>query len=169
MADVDTDELTALGRFINHVVAVNGWSQAQVSKNAEKADFELSQQTVSKYKKSMPSVNGYRLKALAAGLRQSESRVARAAMESFGITMEPGTDPESALLDDADLSAPMKRVLLAALEAAREEARGNQIAEVTRAGEGISAEQERRKRQKPSQRPTGPRRSGRRGPDGRPG
>jgi hypothetical protein len=171
MARVRQPPPTELGRLIREVIeAEPGWSQTRVAQNAQGKRFDLSKQTVSAFvRKPLYSISRDNIEALAAGLDLPPRRVARAAMESLGYPPDPELTSREALMRDVELSSSMRKVLVAALEVAHQESRAAEVVEEAGAGEEINAERERQKRERPSQPPTGPPRSGRRGSDGRPG
>lgn len=119
------DDVTALGRLIREVQRVNGWSYAEISRNASAAGRRLSKSRVESLRNDpLPSISVKAIHALAAGLRVPPERVAGAALETMGFGAAPGeVDAAAAVAADPALSDAMRRVLLAALATAREESR----------------------------------------------
>lgn len=115
---------TALGRLISEVQAANKWSYADIADNAKEAGRRLSKSRVESLRNArLPSISVNAIESLAAGLRVSPDRVAQAAIESMGFAVAEGaTTAESAIASDPALSEPVRRVLLAALAAAHEQA-----------------------------------------------
>ena len=114
-----------LGRLIREVQHANGWSYADISSNARNAGRSLSRSRVESLRNDpLTSIGIKAIEALAAGLSVAPDRVAAAAVESMGYRPEP-TDSAltaaDALDSDPQLSAAMRRVLIAALEAAHQE------------------------------------------------
>jgi hypothetical protein len=119
----DPPGLTALGRLINEVQTANRWSYADIAANALSSGRKLSKSRVESLRNdALPSISVKAIEALAAGLRVAPNRVAQAAMESMGYTLAAESlDPADVLAGDPALSDPMRRVLVAALEAAHRE------------------------------------------------
>lgn len=115
-------EFHALGRLIRDAQQANGWSYADISKNAGRAGRNLSRSRVESLRNDrLASIGIKAIEALAAGLDVPADRVAHAALESMGY---PAAEPTSqlsstdALLRDPGLSTSTRKVLLAALDAA---------------------------------------------------
>jgi hypothetical protein len=119
----DDAGLTALGRLISEVQSVNRWSYADISQNAMAAGRRLSRSRVESLRNDpLPSISVKAIEALAGGLRVAPDRVAQAAMQSMGYVLATESlTPAQALAGDPRLSEPMRRVLMAALDAAHDE------------------------------------------------
>jgi transcriptional regulator with XRE-family HTH domain len=117
---------TALGRLISEVQAANKWSYADIAENARLAGRRLSKSRVESLRNTrLPSISINAIESLAAGLRVSPDRVAQAAIESMGYALaSEAVTAQSAIASDPALSEPVRRVLLAALAAAHEQAGG---------------------------------------------
>lgn len=126
---------TALGQLIADVQAANRWSYADISANAVAAGRKLSRSRVESLRNDpLPSISTKAIEALAAGLKVSPQQVAQAAMKSLGYDVaDSGGTLAEALAADAALSEPMRRVLLAALDAARAESGSDHAAGSRRA------------------------------------
>jgi len=122
-------ELHALGRLIRDAQQANGWSYADISKNAGRAGRNLSRSRVESIRNDrLTSIGIKAIEALAAGLDVPADRVAHAALESMGYPPEgPSSTATSAetLLRDPGLSTATRRVLLAALDAAYRDGEGS--------------------------------------------
>lgn len=119
----DADDLTALGRLISEIQAANRWSYADIARNATSGGRKLSKSRVESLRNDpLPSISIKAIEALAAGLKVSPNRVAQAAMESMGYAVATESmDAADVLAGDPGLTDPMRRVLLAALDAAHQE------------------------------------------------
>jgi hypothetical protein len=119
----DADGLTALGRLISEVQAANRWSYADIAHNAVSAGRKLSKSRVESLRNDpLPSISIKAIEALAAGLKVSSNRVAQVAMESMGYAVATESiDTADVLAGDPALTDSMRRVLIAALEAAHQE------------------------------------------------
>jgi transcriptional regulator with XRE-family HTH domain len=117
-------EPTALGRLISDVQVANKWSYADIAANAGAAGRRLSKSRVESLRNDpLPSISIKAIEALAAGLHVSPDRVASAAIETMGYAIATeGASAHSAISSDPSLSEPVRRVLLAALSAAHEQA-----------------------------------------------
>jgi transcriptional regulator with XRE-family HTH domain len=125
----DGSSLTALGRLIHDVQAANRWSYADIAENARVAGQSLSKSHVESLRnKRLPSISAKAIEALAAGLRVPPSRVAQAAIETMGFELDAdAVTAHAAIAADPALSEPVRRVLLAALDAAHEPADGTRL------------------------------------------
>jgi hypothetical protein len=116
-------ELHALGRLIRDVQQANGWSYADIAKNAERGGRSLSRSRVESIRNDpLTSIGVKAITALAAGLEVPADRVAQAAIESMGYpspTTGEALSAAEAIEREPGLSATSRRVLLAALAAAQ--------------------------------------------------
>jgi transcriptional regulator with XRE-family HTH domain len=120
-------ELHALGRLIRDVQQANGWSYADIAGNAGRGGRNLSRSRVESIRNDpLTSIGIKAITALAAGLDVPADRVAFAALESMGYPPPAAGDQHSAveaIERDPELSATARRIVLAALAAARDDHR----------------------------------------------
>lgn len=118
--------MNALGDLIDTVKDINGWSDPDLSRNAQRKGFVLSKSNVSRYRIEDPmlSISASAIKTLAAALDVPEARVAAAALQSMQIDASAGAifpipTVETAVRHDLSLSARDRELLLALLERMR--------------------------------------------------
>lgn len=139
--------MNALGDLIDTVKDINGWSDPDLSRNAQRKGFVLSKSNVSRYRVEDPmlSISASAIKTLAAALDVPEARVASAALQSMQIDASAGAifpipTVETAVRHDLSLSARDRELLLALLERMRIDADDPRARQTHDAGAGRSSE-----------------------------
>lgn len=142
-----------LGALIASIQERNGWSDRDLQQRAEALGLTaLSKSNFSRWRTSpVNSIKGSNIRDMAAVLGISEAVVARAALESMGVTMQAaGEDSlDHAIALDVELSARDKHIVRAVLDALRstEEMTGHgHAAPISRAGKSSAEDLERRGR-----------------------
>lgn len=138
-----------LGALIASIQERNGWSDRDLQERAEALGLTaLSKSNFSRWRTSpVNSIKGSNIRDMAAVLGIAESTVARAALESMGVTMAQAgsTSLDNAIALDVELSARDKHVVRAVVDALRstEEMTGHgHTAPITHAGESPAKDSE---------------------------
>lgn len=111
-----------LGQLIEDLKDANGWSDADIARQARKAGHDISKSRVAQLRgEPLKSISGDNLHALAAGLRVTPSLVGNVALASMGVTTySPSSGVvEEAIRDDPSLDERGKEILLATLASVR--------------------------------------------------
>ena len=105
-----------LGQLIERVQLDNGWSDRDLAARAQSLDLDLGKSNWSRLKNQpVLTFKPAHIKGLALVLQQTETTVARAALESMGIELEGYQDGNvpAAVRNSPELSGRDKRILLA--------------------------------------------------------
>lgn len=104
-----------LAALLDRIRELNGWSDTQIVERATRAGETLSKSNISRVRNTdVVSLTGSTIRGLAAGLGIPQGEVARAALESMGITLADAgnLDLETVIKTDATLSNDNREMLL---------------------------------------------------------